>query len=195
MGDFLDHPRQRPRPDCALRAAHRNLAQGCAFLIARESIAAPRSNAQTTRRRAGNCLRELDRLLCLLLDACAPTAALSPRAAIAFERSHDAAAKLRRLDQPSPTPRLHAIARLRRAASGETPGHPAHHNPRGLALATGERAPCADRLTDRHLAKIAQFYDRLGQDLYIYFATSANLLDFLREEAEREKAIVACDGI
>jgi len=200
MGDYSEAPHPRPphAHEANLRAAYRALAHGCTFLIARETIAAPQSNAKTTLRRAGNCLRELDRLLCLLLDACAQSAAMPPATREAFERSHDAARKLRRIDTHGPaqgvdTARLHAIARLRRAASGETPGQPAHHNRRDLALAAGGRL--GDNLTDWHLAQIARFYQAMAQNLYIYFATSANLLDFLREEADIEMAIVACDGI
>lgn len=157
-----------------LRRAHAAAVKGCRFLIERvaEYRVAPMPHHEArgiALRRGGNCLRELDRLLSLLLDACAQREGLSASALARFERSQDTAFKLRRIVRhgsigQTATLRLRAIARLRARACGDRRTGPVSPTARDLALATagrsgicaGQSAPLA--LTDEVLGQIAQFY-------------------------------------
>jgi hypothetical protein len=166
----------------ALAEAHGSLQRGCAFLVARRNWPLPDLSDGELRvelRRAGNCLRELDRFLCLLLDACA-AASMGQGALLAFERSHDAARKWRRIVRSDmEAQRLEAIARLRRTACGEQRGTPRAAPARDLALATAglAQAPAAPlRLGEDSLAAIALFYLELADGLVARYAARPQFL-------------------
>jgi len=163
----------------AMAQAHASLERGCGFLLGRADWALPELTSGELRvemRRAGNCLRELDRFLCLLLDSCAAADGMPDGALVAFERSHDAARKLRRIaDDDVAAQRLEAIARLRRIACGEQRGSPRGGHGRDLALATAGAVlggVGALRLGEDALAAMARFYLALADRLVWRFGRS-----------------------
>lgn len=197
------------------RQAHATLADGCAFLMrprapGRAGLCHPASPALTSLRRAGNCLKELDRFLTLLLDACARASAMAPRDLAAFERWSNTAGKLRRISGPSAqsgaeTQRLQAIDRLRRVACGDVCGRPRAMLIKDLAIATAGAARMphahpnpghepAESLSDSVLGVIAHFYLEIGNRLLLACIDSAQPLDFSSPKAHLEIANVACDG-
>ncbi len=160
------------------QAAYAAMAAGCDFLIARES-GQPGHGARplVALRRAGNCLKELDRLLSILIDAClAPEDVVSDECA-SFSRVPDTARKLRRLDGAKgrfavETLRLRAIARVRERACAEQVMAVASWCRRDMAVATlghgVEDSPGFPRISERALATIAQFYLTIADGLRDY---------------------------
>lgn len=161
----------------ALTAAHEALSAGCHFLIVRggarpPGAGSPLAHRGIAARRAGNCLKELDRMLIVLIEAACGEALRGPARDGAFARAGDAALLL---DQSTlrrhfhhDTPRLRAIGRLRAMACGDMATHAASRPGADLALATwghAGHAPGAIMLGDRVLAAIAEFYQALADRL------------------------------
>lgn len=207
----LPEPRLAARcaPAPALVAAQAAMTSGCRFLVDRGQAAGAAGGAQravaggrVAMRRAGNCLKELDRLLSILLDECARAGGMTAGRHRVFERSHDTARKLRRIDmlnggRAADTVRLRAIARLRDlACDGHLPGYIAF-GPHDLAVATAGLAGVGAgmQITDQALGAIARFYLNIARRLLGYYRVSAAQLDFSTDQAHTAKAIVACDGI
>jgi hypothetical protein len=185
----------------AVEHYHATLANGCAYLARHRAPGLSSSPALTRLRRAGNCLKELDRFLTLLLDACARAQAMPPADLSAFERWTNTAGKLRRISgSGTETQRLQAIDRLRRTACGDMCGRPRALLIKDLAIATcGAAHPmtgreAAESLTNEALAAIAEFYLGIGHKLLLDTVDSAIALDFSNIKAHLGVANVACDG-
>ncbi len=128
-------------------------------------------------RRACNCLKELDRFLVLMVDACNAGHAAPHGTRTVYVREGDAALRLGRtavlrkafaLDAP----RLRAIGRIRALATGDAPAEAGSRPRADLALATMGDDP-ADQarhapfvLGDRALAAIAAYYLALAERLH-----------------------------
>lgn len=161
----------------ALTAAHGALSAGCDFLIARggarpPGAGSPLAHRGIAARRAGNCLKELDRMLIVLIEAACGEAMRGPARDGAYARAGDAAQLLDgsalRGHFRHDTPRLRAIGRLRAMACGDMATHAASRPGADLALATwghAANAPGAIMLGDRVLAAIAEFYQALADRL------------------------------
>jgi len=197
------HTRLRIALPCptAVEQYHATLAKACAFLIRHRAPAHPDSPALTRLRRAGNCLKELDRFLTLLLDARARTDGMAARDLPAFERWTNTAGKLRRISgSGTETQRLQAIDRLRRTACGDMCGRPRALLIKDLAIATSGAAhpfpghEPAESLTNAALAAIAEFYLEIGNHLLLDCNNSRPALDFSKTKAHLGVANVACDG-
>jgi len=116
----------------AMEQAWTTLRDGCLFLI--RDGKAPRAMHPAyppafNQRRAGNALRELDRLLALQLDASAWVLGASAHQLDVWDHWQDTSGKLRRIDaiiahRGQVTQRLHAIGRLRRHYAAEAKGMP-----------------------------------------------------------------------
>ena len=190
-----DHP---ARALAAVEHYHATLANACAFLIRHSAPAHPATPSLIRLRRAGNCLKELDRFLTLLLDACARAGGMAARDLPSFERWTNTAGKLRRISGSSAeTQRLQAIDRLRRTACGDERGRPPAMLIKDLAIATsgatsGEKP--AESLTNAALAAIAEFYLGIGNKLLLQSIESPPALDFSKAKAHLGVANVACDG-
>jgi len=185
----------------AVEHYHATLAKACTFLIRHRAPAHPNSPALTRLRRAGNCLKELDRFLTLLLDARARTDGMAARDLPAFERWTNTAGKLRRISgSGTETQRLQAIDRLRRTACGDMCGRPRALLIKDLAIATSGAAhpfpghEPAESLTNAALAAIAEFYLEIGNHLLLDCTNSRPALDFSETKAHLGVANVACDG-
>lgn len=157
-----------PADPAALREAGRVMAAGCRFLIARAGgTPAPARPwpAQLRTRRAGNCLKELDRFLTVLMRECTRDAALPPGAPAM-------------LSGPEIL-RLRAIGRLRLAACGTATPGPAGRLQRDLAIAGATPAPRHTQagaeleISDAALGTIAEFYLAIAGRLCVRFAGPA----------------------
>lgn len=161
----------------ALAAAYDDMAAGCRFLIARGLDASGRNVPPgIAMRRAANCLKELDRFLVVMIDACvAPDSAPHGNRAV-YVREGDAAARLCRIRMlhgafARDIARLRAIGRIRGLALGDAPAEVASRPMRDLALATmghdlADQAPGAPfALGDRALGAIAAYYLSLADRL------------------------------
>jgi len=161
----------------ACDAAYVALEAGCRFLIARG--AAPGGFAPPpviAVRRACNCLKELDRFLIVLIDACALAYGAPHGTRALYVREGDAAARLCRVRPlraafANHIPRLRAIGRIRALSLGDAPAEAASRPMADLALATmgynlAEQAPNMPFvLGDQTLAVVAAFYLALGDQL------------------------------
>jgi hypothetical protein len=119
----------------ALQQAQDNLREGCQFLIrdgqahAAATRPSPSYPPAFNQRRAGNALRELDRMLAIMLEACAWVLGASAHQLDVWDHWQDTSGKLRRIEaitrqSSHGTRRLHAIARLRRHYAAESKGLP-----------------------------------------------------------------------
>ncbi len=166
-----------PADPGALIAAHEALSAGCHFLIARggarpPGAGSPLAHRGIAARRAGNCLKELDRMLIVLIEAACGEVFRGPARDGAYVRAGDAALMLDRSALRRhfhhDTPRLRAIGRLRAMACGDMATHAASRPGADLALATwghAVHAPGTIMLGDRVLALIAEFYLALADRL------------------------------
>ncbi len=166
----------------AFAAAHAAMQDGCRFLIARgadgRGYLPPPVIAV---RRACNCLKELDRFLVVMIDACLAADSAPHGNRAVYVREGDAAARLcrnpalRRAFAPD-IPRLRAIGRIRALSLGEAPAEAGCRPMADLALATLGHDP-ADQargapfaLGDRTLAEIATYYRALADQLHALVA-------------------------
>ncbi|RVU04940.1 hypothetical protein EOE18_09330 [Novosphingobium umbonatum] len=172
----------------ALQQAQANLRDGCQFLI-RDGQAHADAHTAITRptpayppafnqRRAGNALRELDRMLAIMLEACAWVLGASAHQLDVWDHWQDTSGKLRRIEaitrQTSHgTRRLHAIARLRRHYAAESKGLPQATLMRDWACAL-DGADMA--LPDTH-ASWGQLAKGLGVIANFYLGLSERLAD------------------
>jgi hypothetical protein len=165
--------RPAARPVCAdaLQAAYDVLAAGTAFLIARGAQApVPAANPRVALRWGGNCLKELDRFLAVLLDACVAPVAVPIAAPASLSHGSDVAGRLARHGFASAMPRLRAIARLREQACGDRAMGFGSWSRHDLAIATmgacgPEQAGAYPQISDRALAAIAEFCLSIGDSL------------------------------
>lgn len=161
----------------AFDAAYADMAAGCRFLIARGSDRGrPASPPVIAVRRACNCLKELDRFLVLMVDACNAGQGAPHGNRTMYVREGDGAARLCRVKAlrgpfAKDAPRLRAIGRIRGLTSGDAPAEVASRPKADLALATmghdiAEQADGAPFvLGDQTLAVIAAFYLLLADRL------------------------------
>lgn len=161
----------------AFHAAYADMRAGCRFLIARGSQDAGYVPPPVIGiRRACNCLKELDRFLILMLDACVAADSAPHGNRVVYVREGDAAGRLRRNKAlhhafANDLPRLRAIGRVRSLALGDAPAEAGCRPMADLALATmghdiadqADGAPFA--LGDRTLAVIAAYYLSLSDRL------------------------------
>jgi hypothetical protein len=161
----------------AFDAAYRDMLAGCQMLMARGADHnGPAVPPVIAVRRACNCLKELDRFLILMVDACSAAHTPPHGTRTVYVRESDAAARLSRtaaLRQAfgKEAPRLRAIARIRALATGDAPAEAGSRPRADLALATmgdnladqARHAPFV--LGDRALAAIATYYISLAQRL------------------------------
>jgi len=161
----------------AFVAAHAAMQDGCRFLIARgadrRGFVPPPVIAV---RRACNCLKELDRFLVVMIDACFAADGAPHGNRAVYVRDGDAAgrlcrnAALRRVFARD-IARLRAIGRIRALSLGDAPAEAGCRPTADLALATlgddlADQAPGAPfALGDRTLAAIAGFYLALADRL------------------------------
>lgn len=200
----------------AFIAAQDAMTRGCEFLIRRgraghKSADRPRIHAKVALRRVGNCLKELDRLLSLLLDECVGVGGMAAAKRRAFERSHDTSRKLRRVDRLNgcftpDTIRLRAIGRIREVACNDQVLAHVPWASHDMAVATagqpGRNADDRDKdslrlweVSDEALGAIAGFYLSIAKRVLGYYGVAGVQLDFSTDRAQTIRAIVACDGI
>lgn len=150
------------------------MVRGCRFLIdraARDATAMPgcERTARVALRLAGNCLKELDRFLAILIDEHAPSSEEPPRHGTAAEGDTDSARKLSRIKAmesrfPVDVLRLRAIGRVRAFATGHSPVSPGTRLAHDLAIAAHGQGLVPTRhgatpvISDQALAAIAEFY-------------------------------------
>jgi hypothetical protein len=150
-----------------VEAAYAALAAGVGFLVERGTRSpSPVSNPRVALRRGGNCLKELDRFLALLIDACVPSAAVAALASLS--RGGDVAGWLGCNGFASAMPRLRAIARVRERACGDQVMGFGSWSKHDLAIATMGACGSADpypQISNRALAAIAEFYLSIGDGL------------------------------
>lgn len=161
----------------AFVAAHGDMQAGCRFLIARGAQGAGYVPPPVIGiRRACNCLKELDRFLIVMIDACVAAGSAPQGNRLVYVREGDAAARLGRnkvLQRAfaKDIPRLRAIGRVRSLALGDAPAEAGCRPMADLALATmgddiadqAQGAPFV--LGDRTLAVIAAYYLALADRL------------------------------
>lgn len=171
--------------DAAVMVAYDVLAAGCRFLIARGGR--PGGGHPAIRwRMAGTTLKELDRFLALLLEACAQ-GERDGRSEMFPPPEADTPRRLARLGRPGAgfcreIPRLRAIGRVRHAACGDHLLMPGRRLQADLAMAVmgagqsgrggqhgGRVAP---EMCDQSLAAIAEFYLAIADRLRLRFARS-----------------------
>ncbi len=161
----------------AFDAAYVAMHDGCRFLMARGT--APRGYVAPpviAIRRACNCLKELDRFLVVMIDACVAADSAPHGSRVVYVREGDAAARLCRVGAlrgvfAREIPRLRAIGRIRALSLGDAPAEAGCRPVADLALATlgddladqAEGAPFA--LGDRTLSVIAAYYLTLADRL------------------------------
>lgn len=200
----------------AFIAAQDAMTRGCEFLIRRGRAGhmvsgLPCIHAKVALRRVGNCLKELDRLLSLLLDECVGVGGMIAAKRRAFERSHDTSRKLRRVDRLNgcftpDTIRLRAIGRIREVACNDQVLAHVPWASHDMAVATaGHLGRNADdrgddsvrpwEVTDEALGAIAGFYLSIAKRVLGYYGVAGVQLDFSTDRAQNICAIVACDGI
>ena len=150
------------------------MVRGCRFLIDRAARDAPAMRgcdrtARVALRLAGNCLKELDRFLAVLIDEHAEPAEAPSRHCTTTEGDTDVARKLLRIKRmesrfPADILRLRAIGRVRAFATGNSPVSPGTRLAHDLAIAANGHglAPTPHGATpvisDQALAAIAEFY-------------------------------------
>lgn len=161
----------------AFVAAHADMHAGCRFLIARGGQGAGYVPPPVIGiRRACNCLKELDRFLIVMIDACVAAGSAPQGNRLVYVREGDAAGRLGRnkvLQRAfaKDIPRLRAIGRVRSLALGDAPAEAGCRPMADLALATmghdiadqAQGAPFV--LGDRTLAVIAAYYLALADRL------------------------------
>jgi hypothetical protein len=161
----------------AFVAAYAAMHAGCRFLMAR----GPDGSSYVPPpvigiRRACNCLKELDRFLVVMIDACVAADSAPHGNRAVYVREDDAAGRLRRNKAlhrafACDIPRLRAIGRVRALALGDAPAEAGCRPMADLALATmghdladqAHGAPFA--LGDGTLAEIAAYYLSLADRL------------------------------
>ena len=161
----------------AFDAAYAAMHAGCGFLIARGAHGAGYVPPPVIGiRRACNCLKELDRFLIVMVDACVAPDSAPHGTRVVYVREGDAAGRLcrnRALHHAfaKDIPRLRAIGRVRALALGDAPAEAGCRPMADLALATmghdiadqAQGAPFV--LGDRTLAVIAAYYLALADRL------------------------------
>ncbi|WP_353227856.1 hypothetical protein [Novosphingobium sp.] len=175
-------------PSGSFGPAYAAMVAGCRFLIARgqgphgvPAIRAPHRGVAM--RRAGNCLRELDRMLSVLVDAGVADGAGgwldsgTRKTPGVYAREGDAAHTIFRITAlrthfAADMPRLRAIGRIRAMATGDMAVEAASRPAVDLAAATMGRARCGHAsptalvIGDAALATIAEFYWVLADRLH-----------------------------
>jgi len=157
------------------------MVRGCRFLIDRAARDAPamrgcERTARVTLRLAGNCLKELDRFLAILIDEHAQSAEAPSRHGASAEGDADTARKLSRIKAvkgrfPADVLRLRAIGRVRAFATGHSPVSPGTRLAHDLAIAAHGQGLVPTRhgatpvISDQALAAIAEFYLSLTASL------------------------------
>jgi hypothetical protein len=183
----VSHPAVVPSDSFA--AAHAAMVAGCRFLIARgqgpHGVPAIRQpHRGVAMRRAGNCLRELDRMLSVMVDAGGWVDSGLRKTPGVYAREGDAAHTIFRITDlrahfASDMPRLRAIGRIRAMATGDMAVEAASRPAVDLAAATLGRASCghvsptALVIGDAALATIAEFYWVLADRLQRLHAGAA----------------------
>jgi hypothetical protein len=171
----------------AFAAAYADMVAGCAFLLARAThgrVAAPASVIAV--RRAANCLRELDRFLVVMIDACNAGQTVPQGTRAVYTRETDAAGRLRRAGPlraafAQDIVRLRAIGRIRALANGEYPAEAGCRPHSDLVCATGalggtaQHSASALRLDDHALAAIARYYQALADRLQALIPGTARI--------------------
>ena len=196
-----------------LRRAHAALAAGCAFVAGEPAPAMPAATplAELARIRVqGNHLRELDRLLSVLIDA---VASLSPRATgerRRIARMRNTAHKLHSVERApaidEETRRLHAIGRI--SACLHHCGGVVHAASlyRDVWIAEGDAwqlsLPASDAkdsarllLSSRAIGIISSLYRDIGDRLIVGIGGKGIDIDFRHAGAYIERATVAGDEI
>lgn len=161
----------------AFDAAHADMVAGCRFLMARGADhTRPVAPPVIAVRRACNCLKELDRFLVLMIDACNAAHSAPHGTRMVYVREGDAVARLHRTGVmrrafAKDAPRLRAIGRIRALATGDAPAEVGSRPRADLALATMGDDPAGQPrhapfvLDDRVLAAIAAYYLTLAERL------------------------------
>ena len=161
----------------AFAAAHADMAVACAFLagrVARGLRGAPASVIAV--RHAANCLRELDRFLVVMIDACTAGRQPPQGTRAVYCREPDAAGRLRRAGPlrarfAGEIARLRAIGRLLALANGAYPAEAGCRPQTDLGLAMrgagepGRQAAATLLLDDHALAVVAGYYLTLADRL------------------------------
>lgn len=157
------------------------MVRGCRFLIdraARDATVMPgcERTARVALRLAGNCLKELDRFLTILIDEHAPPSEAPSRHGAAAGSDTDSTRKLSRIKAmesrfPVDVLRLRAIGRVRAFATGHSPVSPGTRLAHDLAIAAHGRGLVPTRhgatpvISDQAMAAIAEFYLSLTASL------------------------------
>lgn len=161
----------------AFGAAYKAMVAGCRFLIARGGQqGGPASPPVIAVRRACNCLKELDRFLVVMIDACDAPNSAPHGARVLYVREGDAAGRLCRVKAlrgafANDVPRLRAIGRIRALTLGDAPAEAGSRPMADMALSTmghdlADQAPGAPFvINDQTLAVIAAFYLALADRL------------------------------
>jgi hypothetical protein len=198
-----------PAADEPVSTAYRTMMRATGFLGLPRDEGVRDGSRHSRRGRAryhGNVLRELDRFLNLLLDACAPLLACDGHDGRTYARLRNAAKKLAMLrgvggSGPARGDRLLAIGRVRDClhhCAGRVHDAGLWND---LAIA-GEHLPIHGAPPASHLAlsredvlRIAQVYAGIAQDLRAAIVARGFFIDFPPPSAHLREANVACDRI